>query len=103
MNLFASMNFLLAAAPGLLASNVSAIGQVLGRNHQEASGSVVADTPEHATKGYQVSTLETAPFRAYIDWHTDSDVEVIIAYRCTLGEKCHQTVSPFSAPIRAKQ
>ena len=58
MNLFASMNFLLAAAPGLLASNVSAIGQVLGRNHQEASGSVVADTPEHATKGYQVSTLD---------------------------------------------
>ena len=55
MNLFASMNFLFVVAPGLLASNVSVMGQVLDSNHQEASASVAADTPE---QGYQVSTLE---------------------------------------------
>ena len=38
-----------------------------------------------------------------MDSNINSEVGLIIAYRCTFGEKCHQTVSPFRAPIRAKQ
>ena len=44
-----------------------------------------------------------APIRAYVALSTNSNVEVIIGYRCTLGEKCHQTVSPIRARIRTKQ